>query len=306
MPEAKVNITIVGALAAILTVGILVGTILGRQTSQSPTAINITDDLGREVVISGTPERIVSLAPSNTEILFALGLGDKVVGVDTYSDYPPEATQKEKVGGFSTVNVEKVVSLNPDLVLATGGEQEGFVTQLEGLGITVVALYPDNLDGILHDITLVGDIAGAKEAADALTENLRQRIENIESVVENVDKPKVFYVVWDEPLMTAGRGTFPDDLITLAGGTNLGAAASGDWPTYSLEMLVAENPDVIVLAHSKSAESMGTLSGWNSLTAVQRGRVYQIDPNISSRAGPRIVDALENMARYIHPELFGG
>ncbi len=306
MLDAKVKITAVVVLVAALSVCILAATKPSGHISQPSTTI--TDDLGRAVTISKTAERIVSLAPSNTEILFALGLGDKVVGVTEYCDYPPEATQKEKVGGFSTVNVEKVVSLNPDLVLATGGEQEGFVTQLEGLGITVVALYPDNLDGILHDITLVGDIAGAKEVADTLTENLRRRIENITNVVENAGKPKVFYLVWDEPLMTVGRGrgTFPDDLITLAGGTNLGAAASGDWPAYSLEMLVAEDPDVIVLAHGKSAESMGTLSGWSSLTAVQRGRVYQIDSNISSRAGPRIVDALENMARYIHPELFGG
>lgn len=302
MSDAKVKITAVVVLVAVLSVCIWAATKPGWQTSQLSTTI--TDDLGREVTISEIPERIVSLAPSNTEILFALGLGGKVVGVDTYSDYPLEATQKEKVGGFSTINIEQVVALNPDLVLATGGEQEGFVEQLDGLGITVVALYPDNLDGILHDIMLVGEITGVSDAANMLTENLKQRIESVTSVVENVGKPKVFYVVWDEPLMTAGQGTFPDALITLAGGTNLGATASGSWPTYSLEMLVKQDPEVIVLAHGKSAESMESLSGWNNLTAVQNGRVYEIDYNVASRAGPRIVNALENMAGYIHHELF--
>ena len=294
-------------IAAISTLVILasIGVWAIQGLSRPAFPITITDDLGREVTISGTPERIVSLAPSNTEILFALGLGDKVVGVTTYCNYPPEATQKEKVGGFSTINIEQVVDLSPDLVLATGGEQETFVEQIEGLGITVVALYPDNLDGTLHDIALVGDITGVKDAANTLTENLRQRIESVTSIVKNVGKPKVFYVVWNEPLMTAGQGTFPDALITLAGGTNLGAAASGSWPTYSLEMLVAEDPEVIVLSHGISVESMESISGWNNLAAVQNGRVYTIDSDVASRAGPRIVDALDNMARYIHPELFG-
>ena len=305
MPEAKVKIMAVVVLVAIISVGIWVATKPNEQTSQP--LMTITDDLGRKVTISGIPERIVSIAPTNTEILFALGLGDKILGVTTYCDYPPEAMQKEKVGDFSTINMEKVVALNPDLVLATGGEQEGFVEQLEGLGITVVALDPDNLDGVLHNIALVGDITRVRDAANILTENLKQRIEDITSIVKNVSsKPKVFYVVWDEPLMTAGQGTFPDALITLAGGTNLGAAASGRWPTYSLEMLVAQDPEVIVLAaHGISAERMESLSVWNNLTAVQNGRVYTLDPNVASRAGPRIVDALENMATYIHPELIG-
>lgn len=303
MVEAKVKMAAVVALVALLSIGVWVATTPIEQSLQYP--MTVTDDLGREVTISGIPERIVSLVPANTEILFALGLGDKVVGVTTYCDYPPKATQKEKVGGFTTVNIEQVVVLNPDLVLATGGVQETFVEQLEGLGITVVALDPDNLDGILHDIALVGDITGVKDAANTLTENLRQGIESITSIVENVGKLKVFYVVWDDPLMTCGQGTFQDALITLAGGTNLGAAAIGEWPTYSLEMLVAEDPDVIVISLSgRSAESMVTPSGWNNLTAVQSGRVYEIDDKIAGRPGPRIVDALENMAKYIHPELF--
>ena len=301
--NAKVKIAAISTLVILASIG--VWTIKGTTITDN-LGTTITDDLGRKVTISGTPERIVSLAPSCTEILFALGLGDKVVGVTTYCDYPPEATQKEKVGGFSTINVEQVVALNPDLVLARGGVQETFVKQLEGLGITVVALDPDNLDGILHDIALVGDITGVRDVADTLTENLRQRIENVTNKTENAGKPKVFYVVWDEPLMTCGQGTFQDALITLAGGTNLGAAASGEWPTYSLEVLVAEEPDVIVIGLSgKPAESMVTPSGWNNLSAVQSGRVYEIDDKIAGRPGPRIVDALENMVKYIHPELFG-
>lgn len=303
MSDAKVKITAVVVLVAVLSVCIWAATKPSGQTSQL--SMTITDDLGREITIFGTPERIVSLAPSNTEILFALGLGDKVAGVTAYCDYPPEAAQKEKVGGYSTINIEKVVALNPDLILASGGVQEEVVEQLEGLGVTVVALWPDNLDGILHDITLVGDITGVKDTADALTENLRQRIENIVNAVENASKPEVFYVVWDEPLMTAGQGTFPDDLITRAGGVNIGADAGTSYLIYSLEVLVQQNPSVIILSHGKTPADMASLAGWQDLTAVRENKVFTIDPDITSRPGPRIVDGLEQMARYIHPELVG-
>ena len=304
MVGAKVKIaSLVILVVVVLSAGFLIASKPAEPEAQLP--MTVTDDLGRKVTISRNVERIISLAPTNTEILYSLGLGDKVIGVTTYCDYPPEAKLKEKVGEFSTINIEKVVALKPDLVLSTGGEQEGFVRQLEGFGVTVLALYPEDLDGIMKNIMMVGEVAGAKDAAKRLTEQMEQRINVVANIVSKSGRPKVFYMVWDEPLMTAGQGTFPDSLITLAGGTNLGAGAGESWPIYSLETLVAQDPDVIVLAtHGKSAESLKSLGGWNTMTAVKNGKVYLIDSNVASRSGPRIVDALENMARYIHPELF--
>jgi iron complex transport system substrate-binding protein len=279
-------------------------------TQQSPPPGSIVDGLGRSITIDKTPQRIVSLAPSNTEILFALGLGDKVVGVTEYCNYPQEATTKPKVGGFSNVDIEKVVSLEPDLVLATHIHGKTVIPALEKVGLTVVALTPGSLTGVLDSITLVGKITGRNREASKLINDLSTRIEAVVDDTQTLSpdqKPRVFYITWHEPLMTAGTETLADDVISNAGGQNIAYDISGD-KTINLETVLYRDPQVIVV-------SVGMGSGedlpWQyvqneprleNTQALLNDRVYKIDGDVIHRPGPRIVDALEQMAQFIHPE----
>ena len=272
----------------------------------------VTDDLGRNVTISSEPQSIVSLAPSNTEILFALELGDRVMAVSEYCNYPLEAQNKIKIGGFSTVNIEKVVSLRPDFVLATGGVQEAVVEELGRLGLTVIALNAKSIEDVFENIRLVGKAAGELEAARELRVNLEQRIKAVTDKTKDLpdsQRPRVFYEVQYEPLMTAGPGTFIDDLIHLAGGVNIASDAAAKYPVYNLETLIERNPEVIIISFwhgsiAASVEAVKSRKRWQIIDAVKNNRVYGINADIVSRPGPRIVDGIEEMARFMHPDLF--
>ena len=270
----------------------------------------ITDDVGRMVFIESAPERIVSLAPSCTEILFALGLGNKVVGVTNYCDYPEEALAKPEVGtAFPGFSIEKIVSLEPQLVLSIAGT---VITQLENVGLTVIVLQPEGISGVLKDIALVGGITNKEEEATALLDMMKERIVDITvRAAAVVEKPAVFYEVdasWNENKpWTTGSNTFQDDLINLAGGRNIAAGRSG-WYEISIEEILDTDPDLIILEdyqYGVTPESVANRSAWKGLTAVKGGEIYPIiDPNLTCRQGPRIVDGLEEIARIIHPELF--
>ena len=271
----------------------------------------VTDDLGRNVTISSEPQSIISLAPSNTEILFALELGDRVMAVSEYCNYPLEAQNKIKIGGFSTINIEKVVSLRPDFVLATGGVQEAVVEELGRLGLTVIALNANNIEDVFENIRLVGKAVGQLEAARELRVNLEQRIKAVTDKTKDLpdsQRPRVFYEIQYEPLMTAGPG-FIDNLIHLAGGVNIASDAAAKYPVYNLEMLIERNPEVIIISvgHGSiaaSVEAVKSRKRWQNVEAVKNNRVYGINADLVSRPGPRIVDGIEEMARFIHPELF--
>jgi len=268
--------------------------------------ITITDDLGRVVTLEKTPERIISIAPTNTEILFALGLGDKVVGVTDYCSYPEAAQDVEKIGSFSTINMEKIASLNPDLILATGGSQSELVENLVNLGFTVVVIDPKNIDEILEDITLVGKITGKEKEAKDLTEGMEEKIKTVTdktAIIPEDQKPSVFYVVWNDPLMTAGPDTFINSLIELAGGINIASDAETSWAVYAVELLIEKNPDVIIVSqHSGiTEEELKTSDIFATINAVLNSRIYTIDSDIVSRAGPRIVDALEQFYEFLYP-----
>jgi len=261
----------------------------------------VTDDLGRNVTITKEPQRIISTAPSNTEVLFALGLGDRVVGVTEYCNYPPEAMEKEKIGGFSTVSIEKVVALNPDIVFASDKTGEENIEKLENFGIAVVVLHPKDIEDALKNIELVGKITGAEENASKLVADMEER-STVEEKIGGV-KPKVLYVVWHDPLMSAGRDTFADDLITRAGGVNI--ADFEGYKVISLEAVIKENPDVIIAsmghgdARNKTLEYVRGEQRLGITTAVKKDRVYGIDTDLTGRAGPRIVDALEQFSGWI-------
>lgn len=269
--------------------------------------LEITDDFGTKVVLENKPEKIVSLAPNNTEILFALGLGDKVVGVTSFCDYPPEALDVENVGDFSGNNLERIIELEPDLVITYGVGNEDENARLREAGINVIGFEPESIDEVIDTIRRIGKITGRDESAKSITEEMQKAKDEIVSRVEDVDKPKVFYEVWHEPIMTAGPGSFMDHLITLAGGENIAGDAADEYPQFDLEQLVERNPEVYLTSADlpeKTVESIMERPGYADIDAINQGRVHLLDPNIVSRPGPRIVEALELVAKAIHPEIF--
>jgi iron complex transport system substrate-binding protein len=234
------------------------------------------------------------------------------MAVSEYCNYPLEAQNKMTIGGFSTANIEKVVSLKPDLVLATGGVQEAVVEELGRLGLTVIALNAKSIENVLENIRLVGKAAGQLEVARELTTKLEQRTKAVTDKAKDLpdsQRPRVFYEIQYEPLMTAGPGTFIDNLIHLAGGVNIASDAAAKYPVYNLETLIERNPEVIIISvgHGSiaaSVEAVKSRKRWQILDAVKNNRVYGINADLVSRPGPRIVDGIEEMARFMHPDLF--
>jgi iron complex transport system substrate-binding protein len=302
------------------TIGlVLLGTallagMLGGCTTTSSTITNftITDSYGREIPIKDNqPQKIVSLAPSNTEILFALGLGDRVVGVTDFCNYPPEATTKPSVGAYDVPNIETIVAMEPDLVLGTDAQSEDIYQQLENRGLTVIAIVPGNLNEVLETITLIGQITGQDNEAADLVASLQSRIDAITSKTSQLteaQKPRVFYIIWDDPIWTTGADTFEDALIETAGGVNIAHDLSG-YVTISLEAVLDANPQLMI-----AGVGMGTGmdmpylfiqndSRLENTDARKNSKIFSIDMDIISRPGPRIFDALEELFQLIHPEL---
>ncbi|MGE5590204.1 MAG: ABC transporter substrate-binding protein [Bacillota bacterium] len=270
--------------------------------------LSVVDSLGRTVTLSQQPQRILSLAPSNTEILFALGLGDKVVGTDTFSDYPEEAKAKEKVGGLIDPNPEKMLALKPDVAFAIGGSEQQYAKLLEQ-NVPVVVLQPKNLEQVYETIRLAGRVTGVPDKADAVIKQMQDRIAAVTAKTQGLtdaQRPKVFYEVYHDPLMTVGPGSFIHDLIGLAGGRNIAEQVGKDYAEVSPELLVQQNPDLILSPYADFLTSVkdGKYPAWSGVTAVKEKRLFQVDDNMMSRSGPRLADALEQMARIIHPELF--
>ena len=281
-----------------------------EEVASSP--IEITDQLGRVVRFSSIPQRVVSLAPSNTEILFALGLADKVVAVTDYCNYPPEAKEKPSIGGYSTTNIEEILALSPDLILATSIHEKRVIPQLEERGLAVFAVNSRTLDEILAAITLVGEVTGKKSEASTLVVEMQNKIKAVTDKTGSLtpaQRPRVFFVTWHDPLKTPGTGTRHDELIQKAGGTNI-ARDLTDYAGISLEAVIEANPEVIIAGVGMGSGKDLTLqfarneSRLRNTAARINNRVYAIDVDLAGRPGPRIVDALERFAEFIHPELF--
>lgn len=277
----------------------------GEEVGEYP--IEITDDFGNVVKLEKAPDTIISLAPNNTEILFALGLGDKVVGVTSFCDYPEEALAVEKIGDFNGINLEKIIELNPDLVLNYGPGDADDNARLKEAGIQMLAFLPESIDAVINTINTIGHATGSTEQSKELTNNMMAKKDEIVDLVKDADKKKVFYEIWHDPLMAAGPGSFMDGLIILAGGTNIAENAEGDYAQYDLEQLIERNPEVYLTSADmpdKTPESMIARPGFENIEAMKTGNVHVLDANITSRSGPRIVEALELVAKAIHPELF--
>jgi iron complex transport system substrate-binding protein len=280
--------------------------------SATPAPAPITDQLGRAVTIKAIPQRIVSLAPSNTEILFALGVGDRIVGVTDYCTYPPEAKEKPSIGGFSTPNIEEVIAKNPDLILADVIHKDKVIPQLESKGLTVIALNPKTIDEVLAAITLIGKVTGAEKEAASMVADMKGRIKAITDKTDKLSegqKQRVLEIVWHDPLMAAGADTLHDELIGKAGGINI-AHNLTDYADISLEAVIAANPEVMIAdvgmgeGEDLPFQFLMSESRLKDTDARKNNRVYSINVELVSHPGPRTVTALEQLAKFIHPEIF--
>lgn len=271
-----------------------------KESKSKSFPVSLKDDLGRKVEISKKPGRIVSLAPSNTEILFALGLGKKIVGVTSYCDFPEPAKKIEKIGDFATPNIEKIVSLKADIIFATGGIQQPVIEKIEEAGIDVFVADPKTVSSLLDVIKRMGKASGNNDEAEYLVSNLKKRIDKVKSLAaETAERPAVFYELYNEPLMTVGSGSLINDAITIAGGKSISASLKDEYPQFSLEKLISEDPEVYV-GSTGSMQSPGDIAkrpGWKDLSAAKNGRVYVLDENIITRPGPRLVKAIEELAK---------
>lgn len=272
--------------------------------------VEVEDKFGNKEVLDKEPMRIISLAPSNTEILFALGLGDRVVGVTSFCDYPEEAKSKEIVGDYSGHNLERIIELEPDLVLAygPGDEEENII--LRDAGIKVLCFMSETMDEIMRDIEIIGKATGKKAEAEEIINSIKEKRDYILEKVKDAEEVTVFYEIWHDPLMGAGKGSFMDELITLAGGKNIAYDTDGAYPQYDLEQLIERDPQVYLASKDsddKTIESIKLRPGYDAISAIKNDRIYLFkgnEANLVSRPGTRIGEALEVVAKAIHPELF--
>ncbi len=280
----------------------------------TPTGISIVDGLGREITLDRPAQKVASLAPSNTEILFAIGAGAQVIARDSFSDFPEQALAVADIGGgFGEIDTETLVSLEPDLVLAAEINPVENVRMLEDLGLKVFYLSnPKELDGLYENLRTVARLVGHEAETEGLIESLKLRVSTIEEKVSSLqERPLVFYELdGTDPSApwTSGPGTFIDLLLTKAGGDNLGNTLDSEWVQISVEELITQNPDVILLGDYTwggiTPEDIAARPGWEVIAAVQNEQVYTFDDNLVSRPGPRMVDGLEALAELLHPELF--
>lgn len=281
-------------------------------TTASSFPMFFMDGLGRKIDLEKAPHRIISLAPSNTEILFAIGAGSQVVGRDQLSDFPEEAKKVTDIGStFDKLNTEQIVSLKPDLVLAAEINTPEQAKQLEDLGLTVYYLKnPLTLEGMYKNLEIVAQMTGHEQEAATLIESLKKRVAAVDAKIAPISsRPNVFYELdGTDPAKpyTAGKGTFITQLIDRAGGHNIAANLDG-YPQMSLEQVVAADPAFIILGDARygaSPESIAQRPGWGNLTAVKNGKVVPFNDDLVSRPGPRLVDALEQLAKLLRPALF--
>lgn len=270
------------------------------------------DAIGRAVAVPAAPARIVSLAPDITEVLFALGLGGRVAGVTIYCDYPPEALAKPKIGGFINPSLEAILAQRPDLVIATAdGNRREDVERLAGLGVAVYVVNTRSLDEIFAAIRAVGTITGRAAAAETLAGELARRRDRVRAAVASRPPVSVFVALDRNPLVTAGAGTFVAELVALAGGRNVVGASAIGYPTMNMEQLLAADPEAIVdaaeareIPQAEAEALWRAIPGAAGLRAVRRGRILVTGMGSFFRPGPRVVQSLERLASYLHPEAF--
>ncbi|WP_178371936.1 ABC transporter substrate-binding protein [Desulfacinum infernum] len=294
-----------GALAVLAALGLCLVT--GRPAA----AAEVVDLVGRRVAVPDHPRRVVSLAPSLTEMVFALGAGDRLAGVSRYSDYPPRAAELPKVGSYVHPDLERIVALKPDLCLAVkDGNPREAVERLEALGIPVYAVNPKNLKDVMDTMTALGRVLGREQQAREIVGSMGRRIRAVEEKMAGVSgRPRVFFQIGTSPIVSVGTETFAHEIITLAGGINV-AEGPDPYPRFSVEQVLGLRPEVIVISSMDRSrihrEIQAGWMRWQGLPAVENGRVFLVESNLFDRPTPRLVDGLEVLARLLHPEVFHG
>ena len=276
---------------------------------QQPDARMVTDELGREIIVPNDLKRVVSLAPSVTEVIFALGREDLLKGVTRFSDFPPAAQELPRVGSYVHLDLERIVALKPDLCIGIkDGNPIAVVRKLENLGIPVYAVDPKNLNAVLETIIQLGQLLGAGQKAQHIVSGLRTRIAHVKSLAASSPyRPRVFFQIGVSPIVSAGTETYIHELIVMAGGRNL-AEGPVPYPRYSREQVLGLSPEVLMITSMARGASFERVkkqwSKWPSMPAVQNNRILLMDSDILDRATPRLIDGLEHVAMAIHPELY--
>jgi iron complex transport system substrate-binding protein len=272
----------------------------------------IRDDLDFPFIMSSPPQRIISLAPNITEILFDLDLGEKVVGVTRYCDFPAEALKKEKIGGMIDLNLEKIIALNPDLIIGFRGNPLRIIERLRDLRLPLFVLeMGTNLETVFTVVEKIGTITQKDKKAEILVDSLKNRLQKTQAALLQVQhEPRVFLSIHGPGLWTCGKGSFLNDLVAKARGLNIAGNITRKWLHYNREQLIHDNPEVIIIL-SKSQKEFSKAKDWikneahlKGIKAVDKDRIYFLDENLATRPGPRLIDALEELARILHPQFF--
>lgn len=292
------------ALIFLISFGWFTSCTVQKGAESSASTHTFTDEIGRQVKVRSNPQHIISLAPSITEILFELKLGDRVVGVTSYCDFPVEAKAKEKVGDTLKPNLERLIALKPDLVLvSTASQLEKITHQLDTLGIPVFVTNPKSVAGVLNSIRKLGELTGTTPRAESLATEMQSRITAVQTQTNNQTAPRVLYILQLSPLITAGKNTFINDLITQAGGRSISGEETADYPQFSRETAIARAPEVIIVPESHGTELVNieaVRQAFASTPAIKNNRIVRINPDLIDRPGPRIVEGLETLHAGIH------
>jgi len=269
----------------------------------------LTDEVGREVKIPHSTKRIISLAPSITEILFALGLDGEIAAITTFCDYPDAVMNKPRIGGFVNPNIEKIVSLKPDLIIGIrDGNRMDTIYRLNDFGFPVYLIDPKGFDGVMQTIKNIGKVVGREKESKRMIRDVVNKREHIVTLTRSLSQPKVFFQVGDVPMITVGKGTLADDLIRLAGARSISENELMSYPSYSIETILLKAPEIIIMSSMESRKDYMNLvkkwQNWKSIPAVRMNAIHVIDSNLVDRPTPRIEKGLEALARIIHPEVF--
>jgi len=269
----------------------------------------LNDETGRKVKIPCPAKRIISLAPSITEILFALGLNEEIIAITNFCDYPKAVLGKPRIGGFVNPDTEKIVSLKPDLIIGIrDGNRMDTVDRLNDFGFPVYLIDPKGFDGVMGTIKNIGEVVGRERESRRLIKELIDKRENMITLTRSLSKPRVFFQVGDVPLITVGKGTLGDDLIRLAGGRSISENELVSYPSYSIETILAMAPEMIIISSMETKKDHMYLvkkwQNWKSIPAVKMNAIHVIDSNLVDRPTPRIAEGLDALVRIIHPEVF--
>jgi len=267
------------------------------------------DEVGREVIVPFPPKKIVSLAPNITEILFSLGLDQEIVGVSIHCNFPEKAKSRVRVGSYISLDFEKIVSLRPDLIIATGaGNTRDMVERLDRLGFPTYVIFPKNIEDVIRSVGHLSQLVGREKEGVDIIQEMKRRRERVVELTQGLPRPRVFLQIGEAPVVTVGKNSFADDLIRLAGGKNVAGNEKERYPRFGMEEILKRSPEVILISSMNPGGNYQRVvqewSRWKTIPAVKNGRIHLIDSDLIDRPSPRIIEGLEEMARILHPEKF--